>query len=351
MSELRFLDVSGVGNSGKSALVDLLREFDGIYVPHFQFEFDIIRVPGGLLDLRHALLEDWSPVRSHEAISRFRKKFVTMGLSPKPWDIPKLLKSSGQRYERHFGEQYFKLFEEFLESLVLASYRAEWPYQELEFSGSQRLAFRLARRFGFREAVLHNVLLVSGAEFDQKLQNVFQRLFEPLLSATEKTVVLNNGIEPFNPEPGLNMLGSSSRQIVVVRDPRDIYASGLNKTHGEVKTLQASDNDGFNKGFLATDDIRLFCERMKLHLQNLPKTEGPRVLKIWFEDLVTNPELTNQKVADFLELDLAHHSRKGEFLKPEKSRRMVGIASKLPDQQPVDFIAKELSEYLYPACP
>ena len=48
---LRFVDVSGVGNSGKSAASDILREFDRFWVPPFDFEFDLIRGPGGLLEL------------------------------------------------------------------------------------------------------------------------------------------------------------------------------------------------------------------------------------------------------------------------------------------------------------
>lgn len=48
---MNFIDVYGVGNSGKGALVDLLRELDGIYVPEWSFEFDMIRLPVGLLDI------------------------------------------------------------------------------------------------------------------------------------------------------------------------------------------------------------------------------------------------------------------------------------------------------------
>ena len=39
---MNFIDVSGVGNSGKSAVVDLLRELSHFYVPEYWFEFDFI---------------------------------------------------------------------------------------------------------------------------------------------------------------------------------------------------------------------------------------------------------------------------------------------------------------------
>ena len=56
---MNFIDVAGTGNSGKGAFVDLLREFDDFFVPEWFFEFDLIRIPGGLLDFRHCLVEIW----------------------------------------------------------------------------------------------------------------------------------------------------------------------------------------------------------------------------------------------------------------------------------------------------
>lgn len=347
-NDLRFLDVSGVGNSGKSAVVDLLREIDGFYVPHFQFEFDLLRVPGGLLDLRRAVTEDWSPVRSHAAIDRFRRKMRTMGLDPRPWDLRGLLASSGQRYAGHFGSAYFDAFNQLLEDLIVASYRSEWPYEDLEFNGFKRTAFRVARRLGMRDRVLHNVLLVDGSRFDVQAAKALRALYQPRIAEADHTVILNNGIEPFNPAPGLDMLGPSARQIVVLRDPRDIFVSGQNHAKGALTKLQAPDNDGLNKGFLATDDVTLFCRRMALHLTNLPNDDDPRILKVWFEDLVTKPDETNHRIARFLGFDQTAHTRKNKFLKPNISARMVGIAHEMTDQTPIKHIATELASYLYP---
>lgn len=95
MANLAFIDVSGVGNSGKSTAADLLREIDGLFVPHFQFEFDFLPVRGGLIDLRHALLEDWSPIRSHAGIIAFLDAASRMGRNPRAWwDVPVWLEST-----------------------------------------------------------------------------------------------------------------------------------------------------------------------------------------------------------------------------------------------------------------
>lgn len=51
----RFLDLSSYGFSGKHAVINLAREFKGYHVPHFKFEFNLIRIQGGIRDLKNAL--------------------------------------------------------------------------------------------------------------------------------------------------------------------------------------------------------------------------------------------------------------------------------------------------------
>ena len=47
---MKFIDISGCGNSGNSTLSDLFKKFDGFVVPHYNFEFNLLRIQGGLLD-------------------------------------------------------------------------------------------------------------------------------------------------------------------------------------------------------------------------------------------------------------------------------------------------------------
>src|SRR5215217_1070617 len=95
----RVVDLNGYALTGKSAVSDLLREFEGYWVHRRRvkgiqkssidrsrlnteyseqwktalspatgfgdpFEFDLIRMPGGIRDLETALVDDWSPIRS-----------------------------------------------------------------------------------------------------------------------------------------------------------------------------------------------------------------------------------------------------------------------------------------------
>ena len=55
------VDIAGFGNSGKSIVSDYLKEFKNIYVPRKDFEFNLLRGPGGLIDMHYGLVENWTP--------------------------------------------------------------------------------------------------------------------------------------------------------------------------------------------------------------------------------------------------------------------------------------------------
>lgn len=76
--QYKFLDLSGYMFFGKAAAIDLIREFKGYYVPHYRFEFPLIRIQDGIMDLEKALIDDWSPIRSDIAVKRFRKLITKM---------------------------------------------------------------------------------------------------------------------------------------------------------------------------------------------------------------------------------------------------------------------------------
>lgn len=350
MNETRiaFLDVSGVGNSGKSAAADLLREFDGIFAPHFQFEFDFLRVRGGLIDLRHALVEDWSPVRAHAAFGDFRAVARRMGRNPRGWwDVAGWLESTSQRYDRAFGNRFLALTEAFARSLVAGSYMAEWPYEDQRTAQWRVLARKVVRRLGGRRMLLRRVWLLDGEDFDDRAHAYLDELFRTIVPPGYSTVVLNNGFEPFNPLPFFEML-PRSRQIVVTRDPRDVYVSGLNHHDATAadKALLGFDNDGLNKSFLAADDVELFVRRYRIYHRNLYTQPDPRVLRLRFEDLVRLYDRTVDAVTQFAGLSAADHKRPRSCFDPVRSAKNIGVWRHSSKQAELRYIEKELGEYL-----
>lgn len=350
MSPLRFVDVSGVGNSGKTAVVDLLAEVEGVWTPEYWFEFDFIRVPDGLLDLRHALLEDWSPVRAHAAVKAFCVCATQMGLDPKWWDLPGLLVSTSQRYDKRFKGRFTSLSREFAQSFVQTSFLAEWPYDDFRAGPLWRLVRKVMRKLGFRTALRRRVLVPDALDFDARAGRYLQDLYRTIVPAERSIAILNNGFEPFNPIPALNMI-EGARQIVVTRDPRDVFVSGLNKHNVGVanKALIATDNDGLNKSFLATDDLAAFAERLRVYYAHLYRGNDPRVLQVRFEDLVLRYDETVARIFAFLDIDRRRHKAPRTRLVPETSAQNVGLWRRYSEQDAMAYITGALPETLFAA--
>src|SRR4051812_30054845 len=102
----RVLDLSGYGFSGKHAMIDFVRELAGYHVEHFQFEFALLRIQGGILDLKTALVDDWSPIRSDAAIRRFRRLVRRLGPRNRLADPSSWFKATGFNYDAHYGGRF-----------------------------------------------------------------------------------------------------------------------------------------------------------------------------------------------------------------------------------------------------
>jgi hypothetical protein len=323
-----------------------LRELDGFYVPEYWFEFDMMRVPGGLLDFRHCLLEDWSPIRSNAAYHDFLDVTDKMGRDPALLNILGLIRASGQRYDKRFNGQFRTLSHQFANHFRVGSYKAEWGYDGLRENGVVRWTKHIARRLGFRKGMLNDVSLMDGRNFDKIAKSYLENLYRTFISPTCDHVVFNNGFEPFNPEPGLNMLGG--RQIVVTRDPRDVYVSGLNShnVNDEDKSLLAFDNDGLSKAFLATDDLDVFVQRYRLYQEQVFSGFCSDVLHVKFEQLILEHKSQTKKILDFLNIDAERHKRANTKFVPAQSAKNVGLWRDFGRTDEIRFIESKLSEFL-----
>lgn len=343
---MEFIDVSGIGNSGKSAVVDLLREIDGLFVPEYWFEFDLVRIRGGLLDLRHSLYEDWSPVRSHAAYHEFVSVVKKMGCDPKPWNFFGQVISTGHRYNCRFRGEFQAISLKFVNQFLIGSYRAEWPYDGLRECSFKNFSKRILRRIGFRNFLLNEVMLLDGKEFDKKAKDYLKDLYSTIVPANCDRIILNNGLEPFNPAPGLEMLGA--RQIIVTRDPRDVYVSGLDRQNVSKSdaSLLAFDNSGTNKSFLGTNNLDLFIKRYRLYREHLYKGCHPNVLKIDFENLIINADEVTSKILQFLDIKPSRHRKENVHFIPSRSLKNIGVWRRYTKKEEIRYIESQLGEFL-----
>ena len=333
-TKLSVIDLSGYSFTGKSAVYDLLSGWDGYCSHSKEFEFDLIRVQGGLIDLRQALTQEhWSPVRSSEAVRIFRRLVHHMGGDR---GLLSRLIRSGAHYD-HYFPGFTQLTTEFISSLVDASWQCEWPFALYSSDTCCITARKLARRFNISRDDTVYLARLPEAEFDSRSRQYFERLFAPLAAKGFRWLVLNNAFEPFSPERSIEFF-DHAKAIVVDRDPRDVYLSAL----------RAGMIEGSQVGLAVTGgSVSNFIRRFRIY-RNGAISASPHVYRMQFEALVLDYAAEVTRIRAFLGESSVASSTPGRAFDPKNSARNVGQWKSLDDSRlrgDVDVIKSELSEY------
>jgi len=338
-TEIRYLDLSGYAFTGKHAVIDLIREIHGYSVAHFQFEFNLIRIQGGIRDLETALSNDWSPIRSDAAVRKF-KKLAHRLAAKNSWSDPSTwFEAVGWNYDEFFNGQFTQATSEYLRELIQITWKTEWPYHSSELGPLEIFSKKLLRLLRVRSAFDIDYYLAPPDDFLAKTQKYLQSLIEAFARPGDHTVVMHNSFEPFNPSRAIRYF-RDARSIIVDRDPRDVYVAQncyvppeSNAKPSPYRPVETSPD--------------AFCQRFKLMRQAaLKASDTPgRVLRIKFEDLVLRYEETVQQILTFLGEDKRSHKYPGKYFIPGQSCKNIGIWKTYPDQSAIKQIAGELSAY------
>ena len=307
-----------------------MREMDGYHVENFQFEFALLRIQGGLLDLRAALVEDWSPIRSDAAIRRFRRLVRKMAcknkwLDPRTWFV-----ALGFNYDEHYQGRFTKLSEAYINRLIEFRWNATWPFAAAEWSGYELFSHKLRSKLGFKDAYMVEMQLAWPKAFDEITREYLETLLSSNVDPAARVIVMHNAFEPFNPTRAMTLF-HSAKCIIVDRDPRDNYVAGLWYAPMRLPVAQ-------------------FIQRYRVYRRVAEHfaRPSPGVLRIQFEDLVLNYEATLARVLEFLEEPKSSHVTPRKYFIPEVSRKNVGIWRNHPDQAEIQLIQAALPEYCHP---
>lgn len=321
-----FLDLSGFTFSGKHAVIELVREFDGFSVPHFEDEFLLIRVQDGISDLENALVADWSPVRCHAAIARFIKLIEICDRKATRTRI-------GYDYSARYNGNFRRLAEIFLTQIIDVKWDAKWPFAWHHLSTFELIKEKILAKLNISNAFESTLYLASGKNFNQKVREFLEPLLTLTIPKNCHTVVLHNAIEPYNPLKGLNYF-TNAQSINVYRDPRDNYIAAV--THSPLY-----------KKIAGADSVDTFIRRYRLLMQYAEDARIDPVLvkRIQYEDLIFNYEKTVAEISEFLGKNRVAHSRKLAHFNPEFSRKFVGMWKNFKDQKAIKRIEKDLCDF------
>lgn len=352
---MKVIDVSGLGHSGKTAATDLLREVEGIKAHNNSFEFNLLRLPDGLIDLYYAIIFNWSPIRSDFAIKRYRKLCVALN------DL----------YSENLNQNFLNISEEYIASLVDDKlHMGSWYnniYNSKKINNSFRKFLKTTYLFNISKLIFRSIWpiantynkkievnLVGGDMFIEKTVKYLEEILFLHLRNKFDTVVTNNAFEPFNPSENLKYFRDAF-SIIIDRDPRDIYASVIKsdlayvpnfetdlKGGGELKHLHILKED-----MLGVKDINTFIFRQKLIREKMKDLSSfNKILKINYESLVLNYDNTIDKIFSFLKIDKSRHTMKNKFFVPKESKKNIGIFKLIEKTKEIKKITAELEPYL-----
>ena len=298
--------------SGKSAASDILREFRGVYVPNYLVEFDLLRMPGGLIDLKNAVM-DWSPVRTYGAVCRFSNLVESIAIYPR---FPINLFKSGYGYAQRYPN-IIDLKDQFIKSIIACHWETPWPYADLDDGPIDTFIRKSLRKFSVNSP--RKYFLVDKFKFEESAQKFIQSLVvEGVDTNTVKLIATHNALEPFSPGKNLNLLGQNALSIVVDRNPRDIYATAISTSAGFNMNVK------LNRMIVGAHNVETFIDRYLTYRKNIDMND-PRVLRLRFEDIVLNYEQTIQKIYEFTGINASQHLEKKKYFNPEKSSKNIGL--------------------------
>ncbi len=325
--DIKFVAVSGYGWSGSSAVVDLLKEFKGYW--NFGDEMRLLREPYGIFDLEHALVDEWDILNSDAAIKDFLWLVQRLNRKSSRWG------GTGCRYGELFGPVFLDETRKYIEELTAFEFWGHWWWFEFKQSDFQMVLNRIKKRLhisDFEDLSEMRFVNVNEKQFLDITKNYLLNLY--LKSAREKGVELENVI--LQQSISVNQFEKAARYfndlklIMIDRDPRDVFMDLVNG-----KYLIGRD-------IVQNHDINKFIQYFRRTREITKSYDKDRVLFLKFEDIILDYENTLNKILIFLGEHRQIHIKKFEYLKPENSKKNIGMWKGYAYQNEIRKIEQEL---------
>lgn len=294
------VSVSGYGFTGSSAVVDYLKGFENVSVAD-DFEFQIHYLPDGISDLDYKL--NHSCCRFYDsdvAITRFLS----------------LCKQLDRWYDSAFHGHLYEMGMEYIDSLIPVKWTGYWAWDrlhihqglidKLNYDNSKAIKLNKLKRFINRFLRLIHVprlpylpiksldsiyekrqmyMSIKPSEFENKTKQFSEDLISCLCHNSQSSVVVvNQMLPPQNPHKFQRYFSSTIKSIVTLRDPRDLY-------------IQVS---MYKWPVIPTDDVYSFIRWYRENLKYTDPESDIDVLRIYFEDLIYEYDITAKKICDFI---------------------------------------------------
>ena len=327
MNNLKYILINGFGWSGSSALIDFMREFEGMFVPHK--EFRLIKDPHGVRDLDLSINQSTDQLNEDYAIREFIH-FIEVYSRPVGG-----LRPMGLNYNNDFGSNFYKISMDYINSLIDYSYSGYWWYLDYDMPYLKYTLIKVLEKLKLTDHKKHTemkLIIKNEEEFLRITKKYLNNIFADCLSReNDHTVVLDQAI-PANRASWGSRYFDNGKIIVVDRDPRDVYIDLIKE-----KSLVGYD-------VAVHHDVQLFIDWFRKVRR--PDPEKAEYKRIQFEELILDYDRVISEIYNYCDIDPILHIHKKERLKPEVSAKNIGMWKEYSFPEEIREIEKQLKEYL-----
>lgn len=322
--------VCGLGYTGSGAVMDLMKEFRGIQIQDGD-EFGILYRPDGLEDLAYHVLNKRSRYMSCDAaIYRFREL---------------IRRSFGQRTSLGNGisSTVLRLTDEYIEDICQVTWSGTWGFDAANHSRAYNsfkghIAMPLAKKIESKYNIdcypyRKMYLSVAPELFIERTRKYVSDLILTMGYSDRGILVMNQLFSGDCPECGFQFI-NNPKAIVVDKDPRDLYFLGKFEVRDQCTWMPTNDVNSFIKYY------RTIRKGIK---------DNDNVLRIRFEDLIYEYEITLSKIMAFIGVKREDHIHPKKYFNPDVSKNNTQLFIKYSDyKEDINKIETELSDWLFP---
>lgn len=337
---MQIITSTGYGDSGSSAITDLISEYDGIKSYGSEFECTFLHSPYGLADLEAAISEGHR-LKTDFAINKFLELSKSLDKNP--------------MYKTVFKNSFYKLTFEFIQMLTDIKWngmyedRLDELYTQkgyidrkfIEFSNTyydiqKNVKFDMYESDSWRPSYVPFFDMYYSCDlkkFYAAAKTYTTRLFELAADGYDR-LFLDQLLPPISIGKYLNYIAEDIKVFVVDKDPRDLFL---------VENLYNGSR------FIPFKDVNVFIQWYKA-TRNKSLNEKLENIKynVKLDELINDYDNQCIKIEKFLALDADKHSKKLELFNPEKSKVNISLYEKYDNySEEIQKITSELKDYLY----
>jgi len=214
----KIIFAAGLGSTGSSALVDLLKEVQGFYAP--DDEFRLFVDPKGLINLGDALTDNWSLFQGDTALRDFSK--LTKDLNR-----DYLGNYFTLNHKKYFDNYLLNRSKQLVEDLTEVNYDGLWYGVNNLFYAKSNFIHKCLHRRWFNTKKIRVAKNLTRTAFSNYAAQFTDDIVNYALKKNNKDIFcFNENLSAMFPEK-IAEIAPSCRIILVIRDPRDVYADSF----------------------------------------------------------------------------------------------------------------------------